>query len=265
MGFERVATVEEVGQFAVRGGILDLFSFGSPDPVRIEMWGDEIASIRAFDILDQRSTGQASEVHVLPVDFRDQEEEGGATVSRSLLELLPAEAVLVALEDDAWDAELRRTWDQVVQFHDQLEAAGREPAPPSELFLEPGTARPILDLFPRLVVRQTGGGDVELATSPPPAIERDMDRLQALLRQGAAQDERTLILCDNEGQVHRLEEILAGERGRGSLPPGSQVGIGSVDAGFVLDDADPVLRVLTDHEVFRRSRRVRRGRRFRGA
>src|SRR5690606_4903587 len=74
-GFERVPLVEEVGQFAVRGGLLDLFSFGSPDPVRIEFWGDEIASIRTFDILDQRSTGELAEAHVLPVDFR----AGGGT------------------------------------------------------------------------------------------------------------------------------------------------------------------------------------------
>jgi len=54
--FERVPLVEEVGQFAVRGGLLDVFSFGTPDPVRIEFWGDEITSLRHFDILDQRST-----------------------------------------------------------------------------------------------------------------------------------------------------------------------------------------------------------------
>src|SRR5690606_27748094 len=69
-GFERVPLVEEVGQFAVRGGLLDLFSFGSPEPIRVEFWGDEVSSIRTFDILDQRSTGQLAEAHVLPVDFR---------------------------------------------------------------------------------------------------------------------------------------------------------------------------------------------------
>jgi hypothetical protein len=58
MGFERTALVEAVGEYAVRGGIIDLFGFGAPEPVRIELWGDEIASIRQFDILDQRSTGE---------------------------------------------------------------------------------------------------------------------------------------------------------------------------------------------------------------
>jgi transcription-repair coupling factor (superfamily II helicase) len=74
-GFERVPVVEEVGQIAVRGGLVDIFSFGSSDPLRVEFWGDEIESLRAFDILDQRSTGKRSVGHGLPVDFRPVESD----------------------------------------------------------------------------------------------------------------------------------------------------------------------------------------------
>ena len=81
-GFERVALVEEVGQFAVRGGILDVFSIATGDPVRIEFWGDEIVSIRSFDVLDQRSTSELTETHVLPVDFLRGSEEEGAVIAR---------------------------------------------------------------------------------------------------------------------------------------------------------------------------------------
>ena len=80
-GFERAALVEEVGQFAVRGGILDIFSVAAGGPVRIEFWGDEIESIRSFDILDQRSTGEIGVTHVLPVDFRRSEGETDRTVA----------------------------------------------------------------------------------------------------------------------------------------------------------------------------------------
>ena len=61
MGFERVATVEEVGQFALRGGILDVFGFGAPEPARIEFWGDEVESIRHFDVLSQLSVGRTAD------------------------------------------------------------------------------------------------------------------------------------------------------------------------------------------------------------
>jgi transcription-repair coupling factor (superfamily II helicase) len=57
-GFERVPTVRDVGEFAVRGGILDLFAPGSAEPLRLDFFGDTLESIRAFDVATQRTTGQ---------------------------------------------------------------------------------------------------------------------------------------------------------------------------------------------------------------
>ncbi len=261
-GFERVPLVEEVGQFAVRGGIVDLFSFGSPDPVRVEFWGDEIESIRAFDVLDQRSTGPRDEVHVLPVDFSSHG-DAAATAPRALLELLGSDALLVDFGGDGWAALVTRAWEHAVRVHQELRTSGmRSLVPPQTLLLPPEQAIRALAAFPRLELRNEPDADVSLGAEPPPAVERDMKRLQALLREGAARGETTLLLCDNEGQAHRLEEILEAKSG---LPPGAQVAIGSLEGGFLLPRATPPLRVLTDHEIFRRSRRLRRGRRFRGA
>jgi transcription-repair coupling factor (superfamily II helicase) len=89
-----------------------------------------------------------------------------------------------------------------------------------------------------------------------------MERLAALLRAGAARGEDTILLCDNTGQLERLEELLGNG---GGLPPRATLALGSLAHGFVLEGAEPPLRVLTDHEIFRRARRIRRGRRFRGA
>jgi transcription-repair coupling factor (superfamily II helicase) len=89
-----------------------------------------------------------------------------------------------------------------------------------------------------------------------------MGRLSDYLREGAARGHETLLLCDNEGQLQRLEEILGGvER----IPPGTVLGLGALGGGFELPASDPPFRVLNDHEIFRRSRRLRRSRRFRGA
>jgi transcription-repair coupling factor (superfamily II helicase) len=88
-----------------------------------------------------------------------------------------------------------------------------------------------------------------------------MGLLRAFLVEGAALGHETLILCDNDGQVQRLEEILGEKR----IPPGTRLGVGSLAGGFILNRAPSPLRVLTDHEIFRRSRRIRRGRQFRGA
>lgn len=66
-GFERVATVREVGEFAVRGGILDVFVPGTEEPVRLDFFGDTLESIRSFDPASQRTTGQARALDLNPM------------------------------------------------------------------------------------------------------------------------------------------------------------------------------------------------------
>ena len=105
-------------------------------------------------------------------------------------------------------------------------------------------------------------GDFVLTCSPPPLIDRDINHLSQALHNVAGQGGRSLILCDNQGQCDRLEEILSGSR---KMPPGVNIVVGSLSAGFILEDAESPLQVLTDHEIFRRSRRIRRTGRFRGA
>jgi transcription-repair coupling factor (superfamily II helicase) len=260
-GFERVTLVEEVGQFAVRGGIIDVFSVGAGDPVRIELWGDEISSIRSFEILNQLSVAEVDETHVLPVDFR-RGGKSGASVSRSLLELLPHDAVVVTL--GAWDleADAERTWERVTTLYADLVHSGASPAPPASLFLEPGRLVDLLGRLPRLDLVDDGPALRHLHVAGPPTIERDMGKLEEYLRIGAARGHDTLLLCDNDGQLQRLEEILGGD---GGIPPGTRLGIGALAEGFELLEATPPLRVLNDHEIFRRTRRLRRARRFRGS
>ncbi|MFQ5536083.1 MAG: transcription-repair coupling factor [Gemmatimonadota bacterium] len=260
-GFDRVSLVEEVGQFAVRGGIVDVFSVGAADPVRIEFWGDEVVSLRRFEILDQRSVGGVEEVHILPVDFRSAS-DASATLSRSLLELLPGDALFALAQEVSLPREAERTWQRVQALFDDLVDSGATPPEPDTLFLTPREVAERARRFPTLRLHEADAGDVVLPLRPPPVIERDMGRLQDYLREGAARGVRTLLLCDNDGQLHRLEEILGGP---GKIPPGTSLGIGSLSGGFEVPCAEPELRVLNDHEIFRRSRRLRRSRRFRGA
>ena len=263
MGFDRAAMVEAVGEYSVRGGIVDLFGFGAPEPVRIEMWGDEIVSIRQFDILDQRSTSELQRADILPVDLAARRtDNGGAVRRRSLLDIISRDTIIVELNAGAAEREFARTWEQVLHLHDVERRRGGSPESPQTLFLEPDAACERLESFGRIVVGAHDGADVRFDVRDAEPIERDMTRLSALLRVGAARGEQTWILCDNAGQLERLEELVGGRDG---LPPGTSLALGSVQSGFVLEGAEPPVRVLTDHEIFRRERRLRRTRRFRGA
>ncbi|HEX7117410.1 MAG TPA: transcription-repair coupling factor [Longimicrobiales bacterium] len=264
LGFTRAPLVEGVGEYAVRGGILDFFSFGAAQPVRVEFWGDDVVSIRRFDILDQRSTDEVRHVDVLPVDLRAApgDAAGSDVVRRSLLDVLPRETVLLELDADLADDAFRRTWAEVLHLHDAERRRGGRPAPPDHLFLPPDEVRTRLAEYGRVSIGAAPDAELRFAIREAEPIERDMDRLAALLRAGAARGEETVILCDNTGQLERLDEILSTG---GALPPHATLALGALQHGFVLEGADPPLRVLTDHEIFRRARRLRRARRFRGA
>ncbi|HEX8395788.1 MAG TPA: hypothetical protein VF665_25770, partial [Longimicrobium sp.] len=275
MGFERVATVEEVGQYALRGGIVDVFGFGSPEPARIELLGDEVESIRYFDILTQLSVREIALLQLLPVDLRNPDGiggarrteaagEGGGGERRSLLDYLPQDTLIVHLHGSGTHGELDRTWAEVARLHESEARRGTRPEPPERVFLPPVEAARRLAGFPQLFIEEAGDLPVQrwsrFRALPPPAIDRDMGRLGEVLKAAAHAGERSLVLCDNQGQLERLQELLDELK----VARAVELAIGSLTGGFVLADAEPPFRVLTDHEIFRRSRRIRRRRRFRG-
>ena len=315
MGYRRVPTVTEVAEFSVRGGIVDVYGFGMAAPARAEWWGDEISSLRGFDLTSQRSLEELRAVTVLPittagvrgaVDAASEvgaeagageapgglmiaAEPGGAAPGepakprqpqlaqdrtapaplddragpatghpaphnqrRTLLELLPADT-LVVQEAAGPDAdEVARAWREAAHHLEIARKLGEEVPSRDAIFEEPGCWRERLDRFARLLLRDEPV-DHQIGFFPPDRVDRDLNRLRSLLHSSPP----TLILCDNEGQMERLEELLE-EHGR---PSSAVLAIGALEGGFVM----PSLRVLTDHEIFRRARRLRRTRRYRQA
>src|SRR3954447_23126342 len=94
IGFERVPMVDDVAQFSLRGGILDVYSFGMAEPVRAEFWGDEIVDLRHFDLVSQRSTRAVELALVLPVDGHVTE-DAGIFERLSIASLFPPDTLLV--------------------------------------------------------------------------------------------------------------------------------------------------------------------------
>src|SRR5687768_8789843 len=144
MGYTRVPTVTEVAEYSVRGGILDVYGFGMAAPARLEWWGDEISSLRSFDLTTQRSGPEMADVSVLPIKTSggrtgdtDKTGETGGTggtgsstattspvlpvqpvspvspvspVRQTLLDLLPPDALLFEESSSADADEVSRAW-----------------------------------------------------------------------------------------------------------------------------------------------------------
>ena len=268
MGFERSESVQELGDFAVRGGIVDVFPFGRDLPIRVELWDDEIASIRSFDLLSQRSVERHADAEVLPVTLEPELFEGTGVnwQRRCLLELLPEGATLVEVGASGSDARRTRLWEDVCEAWGTDAPGGRRSA--ADLVIPPVEAERALARLRRVRVEPIDTQPVaderrlDLAIAPPPAIDRNMKRLVAEIEDAAGRGERTLVLCDNQGQLERLEEILADLGGR-PLLSSVELALGSLSGGMRIPGPDPLL-VLTDHEIFQRSHRIRRGRTLHG-
>ncbi len=273
MGYRRVPVVTEVAEFSVRGGIVDLYGFGMAQPARMEWWGDEISSIRSFDLTSQRSGEEQATVTVLPIGTgREAGREDGTTGRReaglsavssrppvlpssrqTLLDLLPSETLVIEEAGHPNAEEVARAWKEAEHHLEIARRLGELPPSRDALFAEPSAWAARLAGFPRLLLREERP-ELQAGFLPPEAVDRNLGRLRAVLAGGAA----TLILCDNAGQLERLDELLHEGEAKG---PAAMLAVGALDGGFVM----PTLRVLTDHEIFRRARRLRRLRRYRQA
>jgi transcription-repair coupling factor (superfamily II helicase) len=263
MGYRRVPTVTEVAEFSVRGGILDVYGFGMASPARLEWWGDDISSLRGFDLTTQRSLGELTDITVLPINTQAVREvaegrSGGEAerrtvpsapppLRRTILELLPPDTLLIQEASGPDLDEVTRAWNEAEHHLEVARKLGEDVPSREAIFEPPEQWHSRIQGFPRLVLRDDRP-DLQFGFFPPERIDRDLNRLRGLL----ASELPSLILCDNEGQLERMEELL---------DPGASLAIGALDGGFVM----PSLRVLTDHEIFRRARRLRRPRRYRQA
>ena len=257
IGFERVPMVEDVAQFSLRGGILDVYSFGMADPVRLEFWGDEVVDLRHFELTSQRSTRTVDLAVVLPVDGQVKEEAAGERLSISAL--FPPDTLFIYPVGSHLLPELKRTWDEAEHHLDLARRRGEDVAAREELFESPERAAATLSSFGtvRLVDPTAEEAELSFPLRAPEAIDRDIRRLRKLVRDGIP----TVVLCDNEGQAERLDELLNEDAWE---PSPAALTVGALGGGFVLPagDGERGLRVLTDHEIFRRERRVRRTRRY---
>ena len=249
-GYARVPTVTEVAQYSLRGGILDVYGFGMAAPARIEWWGDEVASIRSFDLDTQRSGDALPRVTILPVKTEQLQAPPEARETRrtNLLELLPSDTIAIIDQESAVLREIERAWTDSAHQLEVARRMGEEPPAREDLLIDPGNWRSRLDRLGRIAVADAET-EQRFPFAPPDHVDRDLKRL----RQIVAEPPPTVILCDNEGQLERLDELIGSDR--------AQLVVGALDGGFIM----PTLRVLTDHEIFRRARRLRRPRRYRNA
>ena len=252
LGFNRVDYVYEPGQFALRGSILDVFSFSSEYPFRLDFFGDDIDSIRQFSVDTQLSTEKKDSVVVVP----DMDKMEGAQVS--LMDFLPADTVL-AVKDLLLTADRMTTVSREVADQEsmaarmrQVTAAATENAEPVEMphlltaedFLHKTTGFRVVEFGnkPTGVASAT----ITFDTTPQPLFHKNFDLVSQTLTDYIVKGYRIYILTDNPKQGERLHDIFTE---RGENIQFETIGK-TLHEGF----ADGILKCcfFTDHQIFDR-------------
>ncbi len=211
LGFEHTDYVYEPGQFAIRGSIVDVYSFSSDMPYRIDFFGDEVDSIRSFDVQSQLSQGKVEMMTIVPDIKKDNAEY------ISFLEFLPKDTLIVTQD-------FTFVCDKIAQIHDEgfsSQAKTLSPTLPRDgegdladwesLVVNKETFLKQVVQFRHLEVKQGTSTDeksVHFNTSPQPLFHKNFELVNQEFHRLMDEGYKICIFADSEKQIARLQSIL---------------------------------------------------------
>lgn len=260
LGFQEVDYVYEPGQFAVRGSILDVYSYSSEYPFRIDFFGDEIDTLRTFEVETQLSLQKRKQVEIVPELAQADHEQ-----LTSFLHLLPEETLIVTKDLHYVAGRIGKIFDEGFSKSAQTEQMEGKSEVEQEAIRQQMLAETKLIGRGKFLTDALGFRRIETATSPThtaeavitcettpqPLFHKNFDLLLQTLRDDAAGGKRVFILADSQKQNDRLREIFASKV---SESGGAPVAFTPVDhtlhEGF--NDETLGVALYTDHQIFDR-------------
>ncbi len=260
LGFQEVDYVYEPGQFAVRGSILDVYSYSSGYPFRIDFFGDEIDTLRTFEVETQLSLQKRKQVEIVPELAQADHEQ-----LTSFLHLLPEETLIVTKDLHYVADRIGKIFDEGFSKSAQTEQMEGKSEVEQEAIRQQMLAETKLIGRGKFLTDALGFRRIETATSPThtaeavitcettpqPLFHKNFDLLLQTLRDDAAGGKRVFILADSQKQNDRLREIFASKV---SESGGAPVAFTPVDRTLHEGFNDEALGVAlyTDHQIFDR-------------
>lgn len=258
-GYREAKFVDSPGEFALRGGIFDVFPYSGEYPLRFEFFGDELESIREFDADSQRSIAFLNKARIVPDISSLPESQKG-----SFLSYFDEHTLLISSHPDYVLAEIDKHFEEASKIYAALENTESIP-PPEALFVSKDAFTEALQPFRnRLHMGQIGDygkgeHSITFDARPQPDFHGNFKLLREDITRNSAQQIETFIFCDNDGQKSRFEELL-GEAGSNFR---YRVHVDSLHGGFIFEPAG--IALYTDHQIFNRFHRPKvKRRRFHG-
>lgn len=253
-GFERTDFVYEPGQFALRGGIFDIYSFGNEKPYRIELFGNDVDSIRIFDPQSQLSERKLLQISIIPnIETKFDEEE-----KVSILDFFPENTVFWVQHYAFLKETLELREEELESYIDHFESRGDvQNEEPAELLVKPARenfvkAEEFLNALETKTLVEFGGENyfattqIAFSTKPQPAFNRQFELLIADLKSWMQKGFTICLFSENAHQLERLYNIFE------DLNAGIQFVpmLSSIHEGFI--DLHLKQVCYTDHQIFQR-------------
>lgn len=251
--FGREDFVLEPGQYAIRGGIIDVFSFSNDYPYRIELFGDEIESIRTFDPVSQLSIKNYDRINLIPNVNSDEIAE----IKQDFISYLPADTVLFC---DNLELSLQKIEKQFSKAEDIFislrETVQKEP---SEIFcngIELKTALEKLQWMEYGIRPMKTEHVITFSQSPQPSFNKNFEMLLQNLLENKKKGYKNILFTDSQKQADRLEQIFQDISKEQHLPSGIIEPVYlSIHEGFI--DHELKVACYTDHQIFERYHKYR--------
>jgi transcription-repair coupling factor (superfamily II helicase) len=251
IGYEPVNFVNAPGEFARRGGIVDVFPYSANYPVRLEFFGDEVDSIREFDVDNQRSIAFLNDTRFIP-NVTKNDSDG---IYQSFTDLAPAGSFLYIVDPNFVDATIEAKYEEAISAYDEILADKddqRDLPVPEIRYLMPEKWTALQEQFSVLLngsSKEKNLAQLAFKAKPQPDLNGTIKLLKADIKERSLAQTVTYILCDNEGQRDRFEELL----GEYSDENRYFLSVNTLHRGFILENAD--VAVYTDHQIFNRYHR----------
>ncbi len=249
LGFDLQEYVYEPGQYAVRGGIVDVFSFANEYPYRMELFGDEVDSIRMFNPVDQLSVKQVNSFEVVP----NVSAHISAEAYESLLDF--AEDIVVLAHGAALVAErVEQCYQRAVQQFESMQSPLAHQSP-DVLFLSGAQLQSSLEPLPLIDFGLQGDGQsgkvLNAGVRPQPGFSKNFEMLAQNLRENEEEKLANLIFSNNPRQHERLKRIFEDIEQAAHFTPMPL----ALHGGFI--DPSQHIAAYTDHQIFDRYHRFR--------
>lgn len=242
LGFEHTDYVYEPGQYAMRGSIMDIFSFSNEFPYRLDFFGSEVETIRTFDVETQLSNDKLDSILIVPEISKNK------TANDSLFDLLPKETFIVST-DLSWCTErVGSLWQEEPVRGDEASFASIEDMQkrliPKEYFLSKTRS------FQQIQINNKAYGTADVTISfnsePQPLYQKNFDLVSESFQYFLSEEYTIYLLSDSSKQTERVKAIF---EDRGDHIPFTAVNR-TLHSGFI--DNTIKVCIFTDHQIFGR-------------